>query len=922
MTGVVGGTASLRLASRLARRETMRRPWRTLLVALLVAMPVAGMAVAAVWVRTDRVTPLESWRHEFGNADMYSSPASSPSTAPGEEPRPLLSTLLPDGARVVSQRTAYQRLLRTTDGRRTPVEITDLPMTDPMAAPIMQVVRGRAPQRADEVFLTRAVAKDLGVKVGDVLHLVRPAAVEWTVVGVGERRSWWDAEVVVLGPGTPFSWRGTSTSPTMQMNLIDLPAGLTVPQLSALAMVVDGVAFRPGLLPSGTPGSISASTESAAGGVAWSWVIGAVVLTVVGIVIAAAFAAGARRQLATLGQLAANGASPAVLRRVLFLQGTWTGVIGTALGFVLAAAALAGLAPQVDNIFNRDVGQYTVRLLDLIPAMALGIGAATLAALVPARTTARVPVLAALAGRRPLRPVPAWLAPTGAAVATAGLALLGLAVLGGNGSAGGGSAGSGSEGGGSAGSGSVWALTGIAGGVAVLLGACAIAPGYVSVLEPIAARLRGAWRLAARSLARQRTRTSAVVSAVCATTALAIGASALVLSAHAQDQRRGEWMRNDEVVLDAALVDSGPPGQSLAPTHRPSWVPEDVLGSVVSLLPGSQASSLTGLGAANGIVQWEVRTATLGALATEGSSPRNSLGAQTAALVDDALLARYNLPREGLDALAKDGILVIGSGHRAGTVTVLAVETSTGIKVGQPSPDSAPAALGASGLLDSSPLQVTSVPEGDRLLGSLPRVLLTAERAAALGLQLVPGPTLVRAPLPLTNVQRGEVQDAMDEARDAAMDAASGPTISIDARFQYPSSDIDPRLLEALLTTVAFLLSLFVVAVSLALAAAETRDERDVLVVVGAPAPTMRKAGSRKAMLLTFLGAALAVPVGFLPVAVFTAASKDNIPLVFPWRTTLLLLVAVPLLAGAVTNLCSGLALRWRPVTVSTMAFD
>ena len=44
-----------------------------------------------------------------------------------------------------------------------------------------------------------------------------------------------------------------------------------------------------------------------------------------------------------------------------------------------------------------------------IPTLLLGILASTIAALVPARTNARVPVLAALAGRRPLRPVPSEL---------------------------------------------------------------------------------------------------------------------------------------------------------------------------------------------------------------------------------------------------------------------------------------------------------------------------------------------------------------------------------------------------------------------------------------------------------------------------------------------------------------------------------
>ncbi len=164
----------------------------------------------------------------------------------------------------------------------------------------------------------------------------------------------------------------------------------------------------------------------------------------------------------------------------------------------------------------------------------------------------------------------------------------------------------------------------------------------------------------------------------------------------------------------------------------------------------------------------------------------------------------------------------------------------------------------------------------------------------------------------------------MEEYRDLALDRQEpgDPMITVNAETYYPSAVVNPHLLEALLTSAAFLLSLFVVAVSLALAAAETRDERDVLVVVGAPPPTVRRTSGRKALLLSLLGAALAVPVGFLPVSVFTAASDANLPLVFPWRVVALLLVAVPLMAAAVTTACSRLALRLRPVRVSTMAFD
>jgi hypothetical protein len=84
----------------------------------------------------------------------------------------------------------------------------------------------------------------------------------------------------------------------------------------------------------------------------------------------------------------------------------------------------------------------------------------------------------------------------------------------------------------------------------------------------------------------------------------------------------------------------------------------------------------------------------------------------------------------------------------------------------------------------------------------------------------------------------------------------------------------------------------------------------------------MRRASGRKALLLSFLGAVLAVPVGFLPVSVFTSVSNDNLPLVFPWRVVGLLVVAVPLVTYAAATLSSGVALRLRPVHVSTMSFD
>ena len=65
------------------------------------------------------------------------------------------------------------------------------------------------------------------------------------------------------------------------------------------------------------------------------WVFCIMLMAVLGLVIAAAFAVSGRRQLVTIGQLSASGTDPAVLRRYLALQGTWSGALGVAVGMAV-----------------------------------------------------------------------------------------------------------------------------------------------------------------------------------------------------------------------------------------------------------------------------------------------------------------------------------------------------------------------------------------------------------------------------------------------------------------------------------------------------------------------------------------------------------------------------------------------------------
>ena len=60
-------------------------------------------------------------------------------------------------------------------------------------------------------------------------------------------------------------------------------------------------------------------------------------------------------------------------------------------------------------------------------------------------------------------------------------------------------------------------------------------------------------------------------------------------------------------------------------------------------------------------------------------------------------------------------------------------------------------------------------------------------------------------------------------------------------------------------------LTLLVVAIGLSLAATESRDERDVLVAIGARPRTMRSLAGTKAVVMTLTGIALAIPDGADP---------------------------------------------------------
>lgn len=841
-----------RLPLRIARREVRRRPGRTALAAMLVALPVCAMTLSIVIVGTDEgVSRAQSWELEHGQADAVL--AHPPSWMEEVEQQELS---LPRGARAVEDSTGSAAVrITTTEDRRVQLEVRDLPLDDPITEGIVELRSGRAPRRTRDVALTEDLARRLGVTVGADLAVsdgLNDLALR--VVGLFELPGCLRCSTLVVPPQTAEGFLGVNG--TERQTLIDLPEGMTAEDLAALTVGDDGwLTVRSDYLRQVRP---AWGEPEVAGIVWWSLVLGGMVLLVAGIVISAAFAVGARRQMVTIGQLSANGMEPAVIRSSLVLQGTVTGVLGTAIGLVLAGVLLAVGQSRVEWMIDQRIGDYVVRWSDLVLVAILGVGASSIAALVPAREAARVPVVAALAGRRPLPAVSARQITRGVVAMVGGLALLAFSVIGAQTSAR---------------QGELWALLGLVGGAAELLGACALAPVLVSRLEPLSVRLSGAWRLGARSLARQRSRTGTVVAAVAAAGALAVTSGAFVQGASAQ----GEPKLPPDAVFAATDGDRvGLDGK--------------VSDQVVTILGGAQVITVRLAQPVDSVdrpirsyawaVPWPERTAV---------TPGDSIDV-FATIADDALLDALRAEDLVRASLARDGVAVLANWSDPGPVTL------------------------QSPFGDSIEAQAY---DHRYTLAGIDVVLITERAARDLGLAIgrETSGTLFVADHELTSSERAQLDALAFESR------AAGPGVSL--AHASPKSGPSPLAVELVLSALALVFAVLVVGTSLALAAAETRDERDVLTIAGAPPPVLARVAGVKAWLIASIGALVAIPVGFLPVVVVARTTNGSpFPVIFPTRTALVLVLLTPLVVALASWAASAASQRLRPVRVSTATFE
>lgn len=478
---------------------------------LLVLLPVAAMVAGITIFRTTQPTLEDEDVARMGRADLIAYGIG----------RDELATYLPAGS-IIEPLSASEGVL-ILPGARPSVQLNAMDL-DGLAAGMRNLVDGRLPVGVEETAITNAIAKLADVSIGGQLTLEDGPTV--TVVGIvenpmylGDMTVLLDPDAITVGPAEFASW------------LIGVPAG-TDPQAIVDASFDPETGVQAVLIHSRESGRLQAFGRDGTSG--YVLVLGALALVEAALIASAAFAVSIRRRQRELGLLAAIGATPKQLAGTVVAEAIILGTVACAGGVVVGLLGALGMSPWLDELTQRRNPSLVIDLGGLVAPATIGFLAATIAAVTPARTVARVPVLLALSGRRP---------PQSSARGTLriGLFNVGLAatmtVVGATMP--------------DAGADPVSILLLAGGAILSVLGFGACSPWILERLGRLANRLPLAGRIAFRDTARSRSRSSPIVTAILAGCAVAIAIGAWVTSRDAENL--AGWRPNvypDQIALN------------------------------------------------------------------------------------------------------------------------------------------------------------------------------------------------------------------------------------------------------------------------------------------------------------------------------------------------------------------------------------
>ncbi|MDR7384321.1 FtsX-like permease family protein [Promicromonospora iranensis] len=885
-----------RLALRLARRDLRRHAGRAVLIAVMVALPVAaGSFVMTTLESNEPYAPADTeaelgpglqakiegiggpieqfwqgngslWFWDAVGWTKYDSVTAV--SMPYQELEQSIERQLPDDDQLVR---ALKGTVRLDDGEGAAMSVAvQTDFAEPDVAARFPVLQGHLPGDGEIAVTQRH--RDLGLDLGDTVEveLADGTTTTATVSGIVPRTIDMISPVLLpeSGPLTPPQevvsrgfdyplWYVVGDAPVTWSDVQDINAA------GAFVTSRDVLLDPPAPVNAGSTWS---------GYVDWASLSVIAALVLVGLLeavwlIGPAFAVGARRETRSLALLAVNGAPAPTLRAVMLARGLLTGAAGSLAGVGLGIAATAVLAQMIPDrlpALRLPVGPLTAILL-------VGVLLAVVSAWPPARRAARADVVTVLAGRRPEVSTPRWPTIIGASAAVGGVV---LAVVAGA---------------------QHWAVGLSAGIVVADLGLILACGGIVALLGRVAHRLPWTWRFALRDAARYRARTVPAVAAVLVAMAGATAgltyfdAEKVVVEGTpywpwastgtvAVTQGYGHVFAEDEserlqALVDEALPDAGPllplpvavipasADNSPAPRRELldlTVLPVDPAGPDVNLSPDFN--------------RWP------GPVVTDGS--------------DRQLLHALGIPEEHLDDVAAalaDGRLPLPSSHvdadGNATVTVRAYFDDPPVED------------------RVLPAAVVGVP-GERIrnLPILPEALLDELGAEpALGGYLVENPTVPTSEqksLLQTRVNAELVGFASDRALDVRVETGRQPGQGSDSllgSLSTPWTNDARPIIGLAIALAAVFLALAGTWSAVALSAVDARPDLATLAAVGAAPSARRRVVAAQAATISVIGSALGLVAGIAIGIGWTLLSRY--PVEVPWLQVTALAVAVPVLA-------------------------
>ena len=822
--GAPARRAMARWAWRLFRREWRRQALVLVLLIVAIAATTVGLGVAS--------------NSSNLKADPTYGTANTIITLPGSDPG-LAADIAAIKRRIGTVEVIAHRPI-PVPGSVSTVDLRAETPDGPFGHVTVRLDGGSYPNGPGQVAVTSEVATDFGLHVGSLWN---EGGRTLRVVGLVENPLNLLDQFALVVPG--------QVNPPTSVSIL----------LNASQQSLDS--FR---LPSGTgltTGSRGTSPQVLVE--ALVLVLSTVGLLFVGLLAVAGFTVMAQRRLRALGMLGSMGATDRHIRLVMLANGAVVGATAAIVGTLVGLAGWFAFVPTLRSISEHEVDPFALPWWAIAAAMVLTFATAVAAAWWPARTAARVSVVAALSSRPP-RPQPAHrFAALGGVLLGTGILLLAFAdqrrpgfIIGGT--------------------------------AATAVGLLFLAPLAIQALALIGGRSSISVRLALRDLARYQARSAAALGAV--TLAIAIAATIAVSASAAQIPSVAGNLPSDQLVLH--LTPTGEDFQgvpSLSAGQR-----REVTGAIDELAATIHASWVLPLDEA-----YDPRSGTLspqpGPTGQEGVQPgatsAGSGGYPTPALAKvtrmaqgeevffvanlyaatPAVLDHYGIPAAEVDP-ASDvvssrsdlaGLQIFYPGDRGGPSSGAAPDSPGGLP------------NGGSGITDPKIQNIEQLP----IYTSDPGTLITTKAMNTLGLRLIPAAWLIQTRGPLTTAQ---IQTAQRTAASAGL--------YVETRTVQTS--LAP--LRDWSTAAGLLLALGVLGMTVGLIRSETANDLRTLAATGAGSTTRRAITGATAGALALLGAILGTAGAYAALLAWHRSDLSPLGRV-PVVNLIVILVGLPVIA-------------------------